>query len=57
MNSTDIDQIKIHDKWSKDHILRKLNVCFFTFAIKLANEIVEYFGFEGKFIGIDYSFT
>ena len=54
--SVDIGQIKIHDKISKDNILRKFNVCLLTFVIELANAIVEYFGFEGKFIDLDYSF-
>ena len=56
MGRVDISKTKIHDKTSKDNILRKLNVCFLTFVIELANEIVEYFGFEGKFIDLDYSF-
>ena len=56
MGSVDISKTKIHDKTSKDNILRKLNVCFLTFAIELANKIVEYFGFEGEFIDLDYSF-
>ena len=56
MGNVDIDQIKIHGKISKDNILRKFNVCLLTFFIELANEIVEYFGFEGKFIDLDYNF-
>ena len=56
MGCVDIGQIKIHGKISKDNILRKFNVCLLTFVIELANEIVEYFGFDGKFIDLDYSF-
>jgi hypothetical protein len=56
MGSVNIDQIKIHDKISKDNILRKFNVYFLTFVIDLANKIVEFCGFEGKFIDLDYSF-
>ena len=54
--NVDIGQIKIHDKISKDNILRKLNVCFLNFAIELANEIVQYFRFDGKFIDLGYNF-
>jgi hypothetical protein len=56
MGNVDIDQIKIHGKISKDNILRKFNVCLLTFFIELANEIVEKFDFEGKFIDLDYNF-
>ena len=56
MGSVDIGQIKIHGKISKDNILRKINACLLNFVIELANEIVEYFGFEGKFIDLDCSF-
>ena len=55
-SSIDIGKIKIHDKKSKDNILRKFNVYFLTFVIKLANEIVAYFGFKGKFFYLDYNF-
>ena len=54
--SVNIGQIKIHDKISKDNILRNFNVCLMNFVIEFANEIVKYFGFEGKFIDLDYSF-
>jgi hypothetical protein len=56
MDNAEKGQIKIHDKISKDNILRKFNVCFLNFVIELANKIVEYFGFEGKFIDLDHSF-
>ena len=56
MGSVDIGQIKIHGKISKDNILRKFNVCLLTFVIELANVIEEKFGFEGKFIDLDYNF-
>ena len=55
-NSVDIGQTKIHDKKSKDNILIKINVIFLSFIIKLANKIVEYYGFESKFIDLDYNF-
>ena len=55
-NSFDIGQTKIHDKLSKDNILIKINVIFLSFIIKLANKIVEYYGFESKFIDLDYNF-
>jgi hypothetical protein len=55
-NSVDIGQTKIHDKLSKDNILIKINVQFLSFVILLANSIVEYFGFKGKFIDLDYNF-
>lgn len=51
-----IDQKKSHDKTSKDNILRKFNVNFLNFIIGFANEIVIYFGFEGKFINFSYDF-
>ena len=55
-NSVDIGQTKIHDKKSKDNILIKINTQFLNFVIKLGNKIVEYYGFEGKFINLDYNF-
>ena len=49
-------QAKIHKKAAKDNILRKVNVCFLNFVIVLANIIVTYFGFKGKFIDLEQNF-
>ena len=51
-----IDQTKIHNKTAKDNVLRKVNVCFLKFVIELANIIVTYFGFKGKFIDLEQNF-
>ena len=51
-----IGQTKIHTKSAKDNILRKVNVRFLIFVIELANIIVTYFGFKGKFIDLDQNF-
>lgn len=47
---------KIHNKASKDNILRKFNINSINFSIRLANKIVADFGFEGNFIDLDYNF-
>jgi hypothetical protein len=46
---------EIHNKSAKDNILRKVNVYFLKFAVKLSNEVVEKFGFERNFIDLDHS--
>jgi hypothetical protein len=53
---SEIGQAKIHKKAAKDNILRKVNVCFLNFVIELANIIVTYFGFKGKFIDLEQNF-
>ena len=53
---SEIGQAKIHKKAAKDNILRKVNVCFLNFVIVLANIIVTYFGFKGKFIDLEQNF-
>ena len=54
--SFDKDKTIIHSKLSKDNIQRKFNVFFLNFAILLANQIVEYFGYERKFFNLEYRF-
>ena len=51
----EMGQTKIHNKSAKDNILRKVNVYFLKFAVKLSNEVVEKFGFERNFIDLDHS--
>jgi hypothetical protein len=53
---TKIGQSKIHKKSDKDNVLRKVKVRFLNFVIELANIIVAYFGFKGKFIDLEQNF-
>ena len=53
---TKIGQTKIHKKSDKDNVLRKVKVRFLNFVIELANIIVAYFGFKGKFIDLEQNF-
>jgi hypothetical protein len=45
---------KIHDKKSPDNTRRKIHVHYFLFIKKVANELLNYFGFRDPFIDIDY---
>lgn len=55
-NYNDKSQENVHDRFSKDNILRKVNVHFLSFITKFANEIISYCKFKGKFIPLAYEF-
>jgi hypothetical protein len=46
---------KIHDKYSEDNILRKIQVHYLNFIIDVVNELLIHFGYPIKFIDIDYN--
>lgn len=50
-----LDEInKVHDKYSRDNLQRKVKVHFLTFVIEFLNEIIATLGLGEKFIDIDY---
>ena len=46
---------KIHDRYSTDNILRRIQVHYMTFIINIVNELLNYLGYKYKFIDIDYN--
>ena len=46
---------KIHDRYSTDNILRRIQVHYMTFIISIVNELLNYLGYKYKFIDIDYN--
>jgi hypothetical protein len=46
---------KIHDKYSEDNILRKIQVHYLNFITDVVNELLTYLGYTIKFIDIDYN--
>ena len=47
--------IKIHDKYTIDNILIKIQVHYITFIVSFINEILENLGFKQRFLHLDYS--
>ena len=43
-----------HSKYFKDNIIRKVQVHFQNFLLTFINEIIKNYGFEKKFLNIDY---
>ena len=46
---------KIHDRYSEDNILRKIQVHYLNFITDVANELLTYLGYKIQFIDIDYN--
>ncbi len=46
----------IHDKFSTDNILRKIQVHYMTFIISSSNAILKDLNYKEKFLKLDYSF-
>jgi hypothetical protein len=46
---------KIHDRYSTDNILRRIQVHYMTFIINIVNELLNYLGYKHEFIDIDYN--
>lgn len=53
---TNDDNIKKHDKFSTDNLLRKIQVQYMSFIILFLNEILEQFNYKQKFFKLDYQF-
>lgn len=50
------ENLKIHDKFSTDNLLRKIQVHYLSFIISILNEILEQLNFEQRFYKLDYYF-
>ena len=48
--------INIHDKYSADNLLRKLQVHYLTFIISFLNDILKNLNYKKKFLKLDYKF-
>ena len=49
-------KIKIHDKYTIDNILRKIQVHYLNFLVEFINEILKYLGFKQRLFSLDYNF-
>ena len=47
---------KVHNKFSTDNLLRKIQVHYLSFIISFLNEILEQLNFKQKFFKLDYVF-
>ena len=47
---------KVHNKFSTDNLLRKIQVHYLSFIISFLNEILEQLNFKQKFFKLDYIF-
>ena len=50
------EEKKIHDKFSSDNILRKIQVHYINFIIYFLNDILRSIGIRKKFLKLDYEF-
>ena len=48
--------VKIHDKFSTDNLLRKIQVHYMSFIVSFLNEILEVLGLKERFFKLDYEF-
>lgn len=56
LNSSLNENDKIHNKFSTDNLLRKVQVHYMTFIISFVNEILGYLNYKEKFLKLDYEF-
>ena len=47
---------KVHDKNSKDNLLRKILISFFNFCISYSNDILKEFNYDEKFLKLTHDF-
>ena len=50
------EMVKIHDKFSTDNLLRKVQVHYISFIVTFLNKILEVFNFKERFYKLDYEF-
>lgn len=50
------ENIKMHDKFSTDNLLRKIQVHYISFIVSFLNEILEQLDFKQQFLKLDYVF-
>ena len=48
--------IKVHDKFSRDNILRKIQVHYISFLLSFMNTVLKTFGYTHKFLQLNYDF-
>ena len=47
---------KIHDKFTPDNVLRKIQVHYLSFIISFLNNILKYLNYKQQFLKLDYGF-
>ena len=50
------ESIKVHDKFSTDNLLRKIQVHYISFIVSFLNEILEQLDLKQQFLKLDYVF-
>ena len=53
---TDESKKKIHDKYSVDNMLRKIQIHYLNFIILFLNEILKNLNYKQRFLKLDYNF-
>ena len=53
---TDESEKKIHDKYSVDNMLRKIQIHYLNFIIGFLNEILKNLNYKQRFLKLDYNF-
>ena len=56
INSSLRENDRIHNKFSTDNLLRKLQVHYISFIILFVNDILKHLNYEERFFKIDYNF-
>ena len=56
-NDSNQKNSKIHDKFSSDNLLRKIQVHYLSFIRNFLNDILKYLNFKERFFKLDYKFT
>jgi hypothetical protein len=56
-NDSNQKNSKIHDKFSSDNLLRKIQVHYLSFIRNFLNDILKYLNYKERFFKLDYKFT
>ena len=56
LNSEEKINQKVHDKFSTDNLIRKIQVHYMSFIISITNDILKALNYEKKFLKLDYTF-
>ena len=56
LNDSNDKNVNVHDKFSPDNVLRKIQVHFINFIILFLNDILKNLNYEQQFLKLDYSF-
>ena len=56
LNDSNDKIINVHDKFSPDNVLRKIQVHFINFIVLFLNDILKNLNYEQQFLKLDYSF-